>query len=331
MLLMLVSLLCCVTAAKACLQCDRSIRMMHEDFILSASTVQDQIDLKKICDQAYVTYIETSQERKGVIDPTTLYRAKTEYQSEFDRFLKAKHTGSITFEAIQIMEKGRKILAKHLDAFIPNELCPNICGLLQRRVMDCLSCRYKVYVCPSPTDQQDCGEYPVLAEEGGQAVLNCFLPWHTLLLGTPEYHYSWVPGPSGTEKMDESDFKVLVVTDDSHVVLNQLRLDEEGTYRCSLQDQIGTIFYQAIFPLTVIPLPRQTPRPLVSLPSLSHGDSYSLFQPTEDLLVPLIAVVTALSLTASVGLTVVLRMMMTRQRAATELRSKKGNGTENTA
>ncbi|XP_030592848.1 izumo sperm-egg fusion protein 1 isoform X2 [Archocentrus centrarchus] len=271
MLLMLVSLLCCVTAAKACLQCDRSIRMMHEDFILSASTVQDQIDLKKICDQAYVTYIETSQERKGVI------------------------------------------------------------GLLQRRVMDCLSCRYKVYVCPSPTDQQDCGEYPVLAEEGGQAVLNCFLPWHTLLLGTPEYHYSWVPGPSGTEKMDESDFKVLVVTDDSHVVLNQLRLDEEGTYRCSLQDQIGTIFYQAIFPLTVIPLPRQTPRPLVSLPSLSHGDSYSLFQPTEDLLVPLIAVVTALSLTASVGLTVVLRMMMTRQRAATELRSKKGNGTENTA
>lgn len=26
-------------------------------------------------------------------DPTTLYRAKTEYQSEFDRFLKTKLTG----------------------------------------------------------------------------------------------------------------------------------------------------------------------------------------------------------------------------------------------
>lgn len=64
---MLVSLLCCVPAAKACLQCDRKIRLLHEDFILSASTVDNQIELKKICDHAYVTYKETSQERKGVI------------------------------------------------------------------------------------------------------------------------------------------------------------------------------------------------------------------------------------------------------------------------
>ncbi|XP_031583784.1 izumo sperm-egg fusion protein 1 isoform X1 [Oreochromis aureus] len=331
MLLMLVSLLCCVTAARACLQCDRSIRMMHEDFILSAPTLQDQLNLQSIRDQAYVTYIETSQERKGLIDPTTLYRAKTEYQSEFDRFLKTKLTGSVTFEAIQIMEKGRKILEKHLDAFIPSELCPNICGLLIRRVMDCVSCRYKVYICPSPTGQQDCGEYPVQAEEGGQALLNCFLPWHRLLLGRPEYHYSWAPGASDIDKMNESDFSVLIVTEDSSIVLNQLRLDEEGTYRCSLQAQNGTIFYQATFPLTVIPSPHQTHWPLVTLPSLPHGDSYSPFQPTGALLVPLITVVTALTLTASVGLAVVLRVMMNQQRTATELRRrrKEENGTEN--
>ena len=44
-------------------------------------------------------------------------------------------------------------------------------------------------------------EYPVQAEEGGQAVLNCFLPWHRLLLGRPEYHYSWAPGVPGTKKV----------------------------------------------------------------------------------------------------------------------------------
>ncbi|XP_031583788.1 izumo sperm-egg fusion protein 1 isoform X5 [Oreochromis aureus] len=271
MLLMLVSLLCCVTAARACLQCDRSIRMMHEDFILSAPTLQDQLNLQSIRDQAYVTYIETSQERKGLI------------------------------------------------------------GLLIRRVMDCVSCRYKVYICPSPTGQQDCGEYPVQAEEGGQALLNCFLPWHRLLLGRPEYHYSWAPGASDIDKMNESDFSVLIVTEDSSIVLNQLRLDEEGTYRCSLQAQNGTIFYQATFPLTVIPSPHQTHWPLVTLPSLPHGDSYSPFQPTGALLVPLITVVTALTLTASVGLAVVLRVMMNQQRTATELRRrrKEENGTEN--
>ncbi|KAM6930527.1 izumo sperm-egg fusion protein 1 [Xenentodon cancila] len=302
MLLMLALLLRCVHAARACLQCDRTIRLLHEDYILSAPTVIDQIELKSICDQAYQTYRETSWMRKGVIDPTTLYRARTEYQSEFARFLEIKHTGSLTFETIQIMEKGRKILEKHLDTFIRDGLCPNKCGFLKRRVMDCFSCRYKLYVCPSPSGQQDCGEQPVQAEEGGQAVLNCFLPWHRLLLGKTEYYYSWVSGAPKTKKLNESDFMPLVVTDDSSIVLNQLHVDEQGTYRCSLRDQNGTIFYRVTFLLTVAPLPYQTKRPFVTLPSLPHGDKHSAFQPTEDPSVPVIAMVTALSLTASVGL-----------------------------
>ncbi|KAM4577088.1 izumo sperm-egg fusion protein 1 [Odontesthes bonariensis] len=304
MQLILVSLLCCVSAARACLQCDHTVRLLHEDFILAAPTVTDQIEMKMICDHAYVTYRETSLERKGVIDPTTLYRVRTEYQNEFDRFWKMEITGSLTFETIQIMEKGRKILEKHLDVFIRDELCPNKCGLLKRRVMDCFSCQYKMYICPS--GPQDCGEYPVQAEEGGQAVLNCFLPWHRLLSGRPEYYYSWAPGAPGTNKVDESDFRALVVTHDSSVVLNQLHVDEQGTYRCSLKDLNGTIFSRFTFLLTVAPFPRQTHRPFGTLPSLPHGDNYSPFQSTEDLLVPVITMVTALSLTASAGLMVVL-------------------------
>ncbi|XP_028270987.1 izumo sperm-egg fusion protein 1 isoform X1 [Parambassis ranga] len=327
MLLMLVSLLCWVPAPKACLQCDHKIRLLHEDFILSAPSIVDQIEVKRIRDSAYETYKETSRERKGVIDPSTLYRARTEYQSEFDRFLKIKHTGSIAIDqTIQIMEKGRKILEKHLDAFIHDGLCPNKCGILNRRVMDCFSCRYKIYICPSPSGQQDCGEYPVHAEEGGQAVLNCFLPWHRLLLGRPEYHYSWAPGVPGTEKVNESDFKALVVTGDSSVVLNQLHVDEQGTYRCSLQDQNGAIYYQATFLLTVTPLPHQTRRSPITLPTLPHGDNYSPLHPTEDLLVPIIAVVTALSLAASVGLTVFLGIMLNQLRAAKKLRRRKNEG-----
>ncbi|XP_030273265.1 izumo sperm-egg fusion protein 1 isoform X2 [Sparus aurata] len=325
MLLMLVSLLCCVPAAKACLQCDRKIRLLHEDFILSASTVDNQIELKKICDHAYVTYKETSQERKGVIDPTTLYRASTLYQSEFNSFLKTPHPGSVTFEAIQIMEKGRKILEKHLDTFIRD-------GILKRRVMDCFSCRYRIYICPSPSGQQDCSEYPVLAEEGGQALLNCFLPWHRLLLGKTEYHYSWAPGEPGAKKLNESDFSALVVTDDSSVVLNQLHVDEQGTYRCSLQNRNGIVFYRATFLLTVAPVPDQTHRPVITLPPLPHGDDQSPFQPTEALLVPVIAMVTALSLAASVGITAVLGLVISQMRAAGELhrRGKEGKAKQNT-
>ncbi|KAM6945199.1 izumo sperm-egg fusion protein 1 [Lycodopsis pacificus] len=331
MLLMLVSLLCCVPAATACLQCDRKIKLLIEDLTLSAPTINDQIEIKKIRDHAYVTYRETSRQRKGVIDTTTLYRARTEYQSELNRFLNTEHTGSVTFEAIQMLAMGRKILEKHLDIFIRDGLCPNKCGLLKRRVMDCSSCRYKIYICPSPSGQQDCGELPVQAEEGGQAVLNCFLPWHRLLLGAPEYHYSWARGVPGTEKLNESDFKALVVTDDSSVVLNQLLADEQGTYRCSLQGQDGTVFYRVTFPLAVAPLPDQTHRPVVPPPSLPRGDDYSPSRPTADLLVPVVALVTALSLAASVGLTVVLGMMMSQRRAAEQPRRRtEGRNTHST-
>lgn len=236
-------------------------------------------------------------------DPTTLYRVRTEYQSEFHRFLKTQHTG----------------------------LCPNKCGLLKRRVMDCFSCRYQIYVCPSPSGQQNCGDYPVQAEEGGQAVLNCFLPWHRILLEKTEYHYSWAPGVPGTKKLNESDFKALVVTDDSSVVLNQLHVAEQGTYRCSLQGRNGTVFYRVTFLLTVAPVPEPTLRPVVTLPSPPHGDNYSTFHP-EDLLVPLIAMVTAMSLAVILGLTVVLGMMMSQRRATEEPRRRtERKNTPNTA
>lgn len=54
-----------------------------------------------------------------------------------------------------------------------------------------------LYLSPLPLSP----EYPVLAEEGGQALLNCFLPWHRLLLGKTEYHYSWAPGEPGAKKV----------------------------------------------------------------------------------------------------------------------------------
>lgn len=44
----------------------------------------------------------------------------------------------------------------------------------------------------------------VQAEEEGQAVLNCFLPWHRFLLGKPEYHYSRAIGETDAKKVSHS-------------------------------------------------------------------------------------------------------------------------------
>lgn len=52
-------------------------------------------------------------------------------------------------------------------------------------------------------------------------------------------------------QLNESDFRPLVVTDEPSVILNQLHVEEQGVYRCSLQGN-ETVFYQVIFLLTGI-------------------------------------------------------------------------------
>lgn len=71
-MLRFVYLLCCVSAAETCLQCDRRIRLLHDNFILSAPSIADQIELKKICDHAYATYKDASLTREGLIGETQL-------------------------------------------------------------------------------------------------------------------------------------------------------------------------------------------------------------------------------------------------------------------
>ncbi|KAK0144212.1 Izumo sperm-egg fusion protein 1 [Merluccius polli] len=341
-LLAVVSLwaLCPGPAVRACLQCDRKTRLLHEDLLLSAASVEDQIEFTLIRDHAYVTYRETSQARRGVIDPTTLYRASTQYHNEFDRFKKIHQTELGTFEAIQIMEKGRKILEEHLDMFIRQ-------GQLYQRVIDCSSCKYRFYNCSSPTHQLDCGEHHVEAEAGGHAVLNCFLPWHSLVQGRPEYHFTWAPGPPGTKQLKESDFQTLVVTEEPSVVLNQLHVDEQGTYRCSLQDRNPTVFSTLTFLLSgkaerrggnvlqvqnilsvaqlstkkkcpvlfeVTVVPTQTPAQPIAWPTLpAPRYTFQMSPPTRHLLLIIIATVTAFSLVASIGHTVALGLTMKRK------------------
>ncbi|CAL8330527.1 unnamed protein product [Arctogadus glacialis] len=283
--------LCRMPAGRACLQCDRKTRLLHEDFLLSAASVEKQIALTMIRDHAYVTYRQTSQAHRGVIDPTTFYRVSTEYHSEFNRFKKTLQPGSGTFDAIQIMEKGRKILEKHLVIFIREGLCPNKC------------------------------EHHLEAEEGDQAVLNCFLPWHSLIQGTPEYHFTWAPGPPGSTQLEESDFQTLVVTEEPSVVLNQLHAREQGTYRCSLQDRKATVFSTVTFFLTVTALPTQTPMELIPLPTLPPRYTSSTLPLTRYQLLSIIATVTALSLVASIGLTVALGLTMKRKMK--ELRARR--------
>ncbi|CAL8296287.1 unnamed protein product [Gadus morhua 'NCC'] len=265
--LLVVSLLalCRMPAGRACLQCDRKTRLLHEDFLLSAASVEKQIALTMIRDHAYVTYRQTSQAHRGVIDPTTFYRVSTEYHSEFNRIKKTLQPG----------------------------LCPNKCGQLYQRVIDCSSCKYKLYI--------------VLLPQTSWTVASTTLPGP--------------PGPPGSTQLEESDFQTLVVTEEPSVVLNQLHAKEQGTYRCSLQDRKATVFSTVTFFLTVTALPTQTPIQLITLPTLPPRYTSSTLPLTRYQLLSIIATVTALSLVASIGLTVALGLTMKRKMK--ELRARR--------
>uniref|UniRef100_A0A3B1K9P2 Ig-like domain-containing protein n=1 Tax=Astyanax mexicanus TaxID=7994 RepID=A0A3B1K9P2_ASTMX len=243
-------MVCLVSSVTSCLQCDRAVLNMHEDFIAAAKgvTIQDQMDLKEITDQAYTNYKKTSEEL-----PTTLYRARTEYQSEFQRYWK-----------------------EHKK-------------LLFQGVMNCSSCQYGLFQCWLEP-QQDCG-HELKGQEGEQVVLDCFLSWHSLIIGQAEYHYSWKRGARNEL------FEVLVVTEESKIVLNQLSVSEQGVYRCLLLDKHGTELSR------MIPSPSSTPRPIPTLPALPSLD----LRPTRlhrDTLIIILAFLTVVSISASLAIIV---------------------------
>nr|XP_015197898.1 PREDICTED: izumo sperm-egg fusion protein 1 [Lepisosteus oculatus] len=115
---------------------------------------------------------------------------------------------------------------------------------MYQRVMNCSSCHPAVRTCVSPTAAESCGVYRIQVPEGGQAVLNCFLPWHSLTIGKAEYQYSWAPNLTASS---EGDFEVVIATPDARVVLNQVRMEEGGVYRCLLLSTNGTILTRILF------------------------------------------------------------------------------------
>ncbi|XP_056628523.1 izumo sperm-egg fusion protein 1 isoform X2 [Triplophysa dalaica] len=321
-------LLCCFlildscSSVRSCLQCDQVVRYIHEDFLSSVPmTVSDQMELKEIIEHAYINYRETSRSFRGVIDPTTLYRARTEYQSEFKRHWKEHRTGSLQWIMINIVEKGRRILQKHLELFVTQGLCPNKCGLFYQRVMNCTSCQYGLFTCLSATPPIDCGEHHLEADEGVGVVLDCFLPWHTLVVGQTEYYYSWLPAKNLSH---EGGYEELVVTEDSKIVLNQLRVNEEGVYRCLLQDQKNTTLSRIYFYLKVNPLPSTTPRPVVTLPPLPVG--YDLTPPSlhRNSVVILVILLTVVSITGSLVILMYLGVTMKQHKERDGEGSRRG-------
>ncbi|XP_060926764.1 uncharacterized protein LOC133001254 [Limanda limanda] len=225
---LILTLLGCVAAADSCLQCDPRVHAKHQQYALSARTFSKQIAVKIIIDQTIEGYIGISRQQKVVIDFLSMNFAGTEYLCLFKNFAETHHAGP--FEATQIMEKDKTILKKHLELFIRDDVNdPDVNG-------------------PDVSTVLAPSEHRVQAEEGGQAMFDCFLPWHQLLTRKPEFNFTWAPGEPGTAKLNETDFKVLVVTEESFWILNEV--EEQGTYSCTVQDPSGTIFYRVTFLLT---------------------------------------------------------------------------------
>ncbi|XP_049619552.1 izumo sperm-egg fusion protein 1 isoform X4 [Syngnathus scovelli] len=247
------------------------------------------------------------------------------------------------------------------------ELCPNMCGLLQRRVMDCKTCKYKIHSCPSLTGKVDCGgicpvlkigrprgvtslqmcsvlpvhmkgkyesiiiplfcilpsltfsaEYKIQAVERDQVLLDCFQQWHSLMIGRA--FYIWTNGTKVIKgDSDETSSTLRSFSDDSKLVLNQIRLSDKGTYRCTLKNS-RTVFFRTVMHVTVIKGPIETQPPNVTMPTLLSEDTEIVFQSSSSVsLVLLMAVITALCLAGSLILIVAIgKRIIQKRKMATQ-------------
>ncbi|KAM8865373.1 izumo sperm-egg fusion protein 1 [Synchiropus picturatus] len=244
MLLILVPLICCVSATSACLQCNEEVRNQHENYILLAPSLEEQLSLKQIMDEVYGRYEKTSMKWNGVIARGTLFRVREEYRNEFNKFLKKQGGEFQIGQFIQVVERANEILNQHMRN---TELCFNQCGILRRRVMDCVKCRWIVHECPSPTGSVDCGVTQLKAMDGEFAKIDCNQPWHNFVFGSLVYDFSFAPGTT-------RDFTPLRRQSKPSVVLNMISVRNQGTYRCSLQNENQTIYEVEIY-LAVTPRP----------------------------------------------------------------------------
>ncbi|XP_039596863.1 izumo sperm-egg fusion protein 1 [Polypterus senegalus] len=241
--LLLLGLLHLGRPARGCLQCDRSITQVHGDFLEEHT---GRPELKKVIDGTYEDFKKASSISHDVVDSSTLYRMRTEYESEFQKFAGSKLQGpEVLFELINIMEKGKEILQKHLVEFVKTGFCPNKCGVMYQEVVNCKSCDMTVQYCPTPEANRLCGEFTLQVMEGEEIVIDCFLPWHSLARSKKEYQFSRA---LKLKTRQNEDFQVFAVTKEPRLVLNQVTKEDEKEYRClllSINDTVlTTMFYE---------------------------------------------------------------------------------------
>ncbi|XP_072563414.1 izumo sperm-egg fusion protein 1-like [Paramormyrops kingsleyae] len=298
---------CLLPIAHTCLQCDPLVQLMHNNFLKAFSNAS--VDDDEIMRYLNYSFAKSSRYSYGVIDATTLSRASKEYRTEIDVLL---HDVSLHTEQDRenvtkdMMDKGRRILQENLETFVHTGLCPNKCGLLYQRVINCYTCASEIRTCPSPPDRSTCGERHLEAEEGSSAVLDCSFPWHNLVEGDKVYQFSRYSNPAGK-------FMVFSATSSSSVVLNNINLDEQGVYQCRLLDSKNKVLTSLKYRLTVKPSAPTTPVP--TPPTLPPDDSGSL--PPElpkDLLAAFVAAVIVLGLAGCCGLAVAFGLALRRER-----------------
>ncbi|XP_049619550.1 izumo sperm-egg fusion protein 1 isoform X2 [Syngnathus scovelli] len=289
-----------------------------------------------------------------------------------EQYKKKTHLWGVIVQGVDqfapLVSKWVDILEKHINkSNIPEELCPNMCGLLQRRVMDCKTCKYKIHSCPSLTGKVDCGgicpvlkigrprgvtslqmcsvlpvhmkgkyesiiiplfcilpsltfsaEYKIQAVERDQVLLDCFQQWHSLMIGRA--FYIWTNGTKVIKgDSDETSSTLRSFSDDSKLVLNQIRLSDKGTYRCTLKNS-RTVFFRTVMHVTVIKGPIETQPPNVTMPTLLSEDTEIVFQSSSSVsLVLLMAVITALCLAGSLILIVAIgKRIIQKRKMATQ-------------
>ncbi|KAL4648726.1 izumo sperm-egg fusion protein 1 [Arapaima gigas] len=281
-------------SASPCLQCDRLVRYLFEDLVLTVP-VEDQTDVTNVIKAAYPAYKDISMNYQGVIGMCTGVACKMPCDSDDKTELFTCEFNMYNrISTVKLTQKGELILKKYLGSFVKTGMMLQL-WMFNQTLLNCTTCKYEFHPCLSPADRRHCGVLHLEAQEDGQVVLDCFLPWHRLVIEQKEYQFSRSSDISG-------EFREFLVTPQSEVVLNQLEVDEQGVYQCLLRDSSGMVLTDIQYNLTVKALPLTTLPPVFTIPALTGQDPPSLVY--RDLVVAAIAIVMALSLLGSFAIAV---------------------------
>ncbi|XP_072345321.1 izumo sperm-egg fusion protein 1 [Scyliorhinus torazame] len=240
--------------ALGCLLCAPELKELLEDLLIDYipdhSKGAEQARAVRVVEELIGQYGRYSQMAEPVLQKTMIVLKR-----EISGITKQKLKGHYLANALVNFANNSRVTIGRLSNHFTNHVeCSNICGNFTVKYLRCSDCVALYMTCVMKIR---CAVSELTVGIDDEIRLNCFEPWHRITSNFQNYIYS--KGPLGSRH--DWQFEEMRETDESSLVILQVRREHQQTYRCVVMGNEGAPIADKFYDVTVgerISIPTET-------------------------------------------------------------------------